>query len=682
MFEEELKHALEVNWLVLIPALPLAGFIINGLGWVLFKERLPRWFCNWVACLTVFGSFLTAAYGWWVLSQHEEGTYIVQHVFTWLQAGNMTSDFGILLDRLSSTMCLVVAGVGFLIHVYSTGYMNHDPAYARYFSYLNLFMFAMLTLVSSDNIVLMFVGWEGVGLCSYLLIGFWYEDNEKADAGKKAFIVNRIGDAGFLIGIFTIFMVFKTLNFVELQDIIAGHPEKLRMTVLGLGVATFIGVFLFIGAIGKSAQIPLYVWLPDAMAGPTPVSALIHAATMVTAGVYMIGRMNFLYIHSPAALALVAVVGGVTALYAGTIGLTQNDIKKVLAYSTVSQLGYMFLAMGVGAFAAGIFHLTTHAFFKALLFLGAGSVIYAFHHSEQDMRNMGALRKHLPITHWTMAIATLAIIGIPPLAGFFSKDEILWQTFTSQNPRLIEFHLDKILYAMGVAAALITAVYMCRLMAMTFYGKSRVDHHHEGKIHESPLNMTIPLMLLAIGSIVVGFLGVPPVLKGHNIFEHWLEPAMASFAAHAGHVVHDHGVEIGLMALSVGLAVLGLIIIYVIKLSKPQIADNLAEKSGPIYRLSLNKYYMDEIYDALIVEPIKVISDWLLYRFSDVWIVDGTVNMVGRIVTACGEGIKRLQTGVVQTYAFWFMLGVLMIILYIALGGEELWRYLINIFSR
>ncbi len=663
--EFELAGTLTVNWLVLIPALPLLGFLVNGLGWVVLRDRLPRWFVNWFSCLTVAGSMVSAIYGFWLLSQQESGTYLVQHVYTWLQSGDVTAEFGILFDRLSATMCVVVTVVGFLIHVYATGYMAHDPAYARFFSYMNLFMFAMLTLVSSDNIVMMFIGWEGVGLCSYLLIGFWYEDNDNADAGKKAFIVNRIGDAGFLIGIFTIFWVFHTVSFAEMQEWIAAHPKQLAdITLAGISIATFIGIFLFIGAIGKSAQIPLYVWLPDAMAGPTPVSALIHAATMVTAGIYMIGRMNFLYVLSPMALAVVAVVGGLTALYAGTIGLTQNDIKKVLAYSTVSQLGYMFLAMGVGAFAAGIFHLATHAFFKALLFLCAGSVIVAFHHSEKDMRKMGALRKLMPVTHLTMLVATLAIIGIPPFAGFFSKDEILWQSFASANPILAAYHLDKVLYIVGIIAALITAIYMCRLIAMTFYGESRVEEQYRGKIKESPLNMTIPLVLLAIGAALVGFLGVSPALKGHNLIEHWLAPVMNAFPA-AEHV-YGHSIELGMMGLSVGIAILGIILIYYLYVSRPKTPEFLAQKAGWLYRVSLNKYYVDEIYDAMIVEPTKAISYYILYRLSDVWIVDGIVNGVGRLTKTLAEGLKRFQTGVVQTYAFFFMLGVLAIIVYFA----------------
>jgi NADH-quinone oxidoreductase subunit L len=673
MFGEEIRNILTVNWLVLIPALPLLGFLINGLGWIILRDRYPRWFVNWFSCLVIAASMVLAFYAFWILSLQGPDDYLAQHVYTWLQAGEnvrgydlFTADFGILFDRLSATMCVVVTLVGFLIHVYATGYMAHDPSYARFFSYMNLFMFAMLTLVSSDNIVMMFIGWEGVGLCSYLLIGFWYEVDEFADAGKKAFIVNRIGDAGFLIGIFTIFWAFKTVNFVDMQEWITEHQGQFnQMTLAGIGIATFIGVFLFIGAIGKSAQIPLYVWLPDAMAGPTPVSALIHAATMVTAGIYMIARMNFLYIHSSTALAIVACIGGLTALYAGTIGLTQNDIKKVLAYSTVSQLGYMFLAMGAGAFAAGIFHLATHAFFKALLFLGAGSVIVAFHHQEKDMRKMGALRKFMPWTYLTMLVGTAAIIGMPPFAGFFSKDEILWKTFSSNNPALAQLHLDKVLYVIGIAAALITAVYMCRLIAMTFHGQGRMDEEYKGKIKESPSNMTIPLVLLAIGSAMAGFLGVPHALKGHNSFENWLEPVTNYFPERAEHAAVS--MELSLMGLSVALAVIGIVIIYYVYILRPSTSDRLAQKAGWLYRASLNKYYVDEIYDALVVEPTKSISYHLLYRFSDVWIIDGIVNAMGWLAKSGGELLKRLQTGVVQTYAFYFMLGVLAIIFYLAL---------------
>src|SRR5512139_2213871 len=497
-----MEHAVHIAavtraYLVWIPLLPLLGFLFNGIGWILLREKLPRTVVNWVSCLTVAGGFLFSVWGLFELMALPVGSYLHQEVFDWIVVGDLSAPFGLVLDRLSAVMCLVVTGVGGLIHLYSTGYMGHDHAFARYFAYLNLFTFAMLILVMGANILLMFVGWEGVGLCSYLLIGFWYEDEAKAIAGQKAFIVNRIGDFGFLIGIFTLFLFTGQLDFYGMRAWMADptNAEFLtKGTLLGVSIATFIGIALFVGATGKSAQLPLYVWLPDAMAGPTPVSALIHAATMVTAGVYMIGRMSFLYVLTPEALAIVAGVGIATAIFSATIGLTQNDIKKVLAYSTVSQLGYMFAAMGVGAFAAGIFHLTTHAFFKALLFLGAGSVIHGLS-GEQDMRKMGALSSKMPITYKTMLAAWLAIAGIFPFSGFVSKDEILWKAFS--NP-IHETTFNTVVYVVGLVAAGLTAIYMTRLMMMTFMTKSRMEHDVEHHVDESPWTMALPLVILAV----------------------------------------------------------------------------------------------------------------------------------------------------------------------------------------
>ncbi|NTU60156.1 MAG: NADH-quinone oxidoreductase subunit L, partial [Deltaproteobacteria bacterium] len=477
---------LEYIWL--IPFFPMVGALINGL----FGRRYGKSVGYTIACGSIFLSFLVTVGSFFALrGLPPEARFYQLRVFEWISSGSASIDLGYLMDPLSCVMCLVVTGVGFLIHVYSIGYMHHDPGHNRFFTYLNLFCFAMLTLVLGSNYLVLFVGWEGVGLCSYLLIGFWFEDAAKAAAGMKAFIVNRIGDFGFLIGMFLIFQTFGTLDF---RTVMAAAPLKLA---LGGTLVTAMTLSLFVGATGKSAQIPLYIWLPDAMAGPTPVSALIHAATMVTAGVYMIGRSNVLYSLAPATMATVATVGAVTALFAGTIGVAQNDIKKVLAYSTVSQLGYMFIAMGVGAYVAGIFHLMTHAFFKACLFLGSGSVIHAMH-EEQDIRNMGGLRKYIPYTHWTFLIATVAIAGIPPLAGFFSKDEILWKAWSGGF---------KIQWLLGFLGAGITAFYMFRLVFLTFYGKERIDPHVKEKVHESPFTMTVPLMVLAALSIVGGWLG-------------------------------------------------------------------------------------------------------------------------------------------------------------------------------
>jgi len=656
--EHEAIHAAaqEAHLLLLIPLLPLAGFLFNGLGWLVLRQRLPRAVVNFIAVGVVATSFALSVYYFLQLRGMAEGGYLMQEVYTWVLAGSVEAPFTLVFDRLSAVMCLVVTGVGGLIHLYSVGYMGHDPAFARYFSYLNLFTFAMLLLVIGGNIVLMFVGWEGVGLCSYLLIGFWYEDDEKASAGKKAFIVNRIGDFGFLVGIFTIFWLMGTLDFYQMGEWVSQHGDLIEnQTLVGISVATFIGVALFVGATGKSAQIPLYVWLPDAMAGPTPVSALIHAATMVTAGVYMIGRLNFIYVHSPTALMIVAGVGVVTALFSATIGFTQNDIKKVLAYSTVSQLGFMFTAMGVGAFAAGIFHLTTHAFFKALLFLGAGSVIHALD-NEQDMRFMGGLRKKMPITFMTMLAAWLAISGIIPFAGFVSKDEILWKAF-SNNVHSGAFNMA--VYGVGLIAAVCTAIYMTRLMMLTFFTPSRMDPEVEHHAHESPWTMALPLVVLGVLSVVGGALNWPAALGGAATFEHWLHPMWASPPSH-GHAAHpSHAVEYGLMALSVVLAAGAIAAVYVLYKRHMDKTDRIAKAFGPLYRASFNKYWVDEIYDALVVEPFKFGSYYILFRLVDVNIVDAIVNGVGGATKSLAQVGKLLHTGEVQTYALWIMLGVL-----------------------
>ena len=659
---EQAVHIAAVTraYLVWIPLLPLLGFLFNGIGWILLRERLPRSVVNWVACLTVAGGFLFSVRGFFDLMSLPVGSYLHQEIFDWVVVGDLSAPFGLVLDRLSAVMCLVVTGVGGLIHLYSTGYMGHDHAFARYFAYLNLFTFAMLILVMAANILLMFVGWEGVGLCSYLLIGFWYEDEQKAIAGQKAFIVNRIGDFGFLIGIFTLFLFTGQLDFYGMRAWMADpvNAEFLtKGTLLGVSIATFIGIALFVGATGKSAQIPLYVWLPDAMAGPTPVSALIHAATMVTAGVYMIGRMSFLYVLTPEALAIVAGIGIATAIFSATIGLTQNDIKKVLAYSTVSQLGIMFAAMGVGAYAAGIFHLTTHAFFKALLFLGAGSVIHGLS-GEQDMRKMGGLSSKMPITFMTMLAAWLAIAGIFPFSGFVSKDEILWKAFSNS---VHETTFNTAVYVVGLVAAGLTAIYMTRLMMMTFMTKSRMEHDVEHHVHESPWTMALPLVLLAVLSVLGGLLNWPKALGGSALFEHWLEPMWPGLHEAGAHAF-SHALEYGLMALSVGIAATAIVVVFFLYRSHTDKIKALAENMPLLYEASLNKYWVDEIYKALIIEPLKRLSDKVLFRFVDVGIVDGAVNGVGSVTKLWAELWKRMQSGQVQTYALYMVFGVLLVL--------------------
>jgi NADH-quinone oxidoreductase subunit L len=611
--------------------------------------------------------------------------------FTWLaglpfhmadgRIATFTADWGFLLDPLSGVMILVVTGIGFLIHVYSTGYMAHDNGYYRFFGYLNLFVFFMLMLVLANNYTLLFVGWEGVGLCSYLLIGFYFHKKSAGDAGKKAFIVNRVGDAGFLLGMLLLFSVVGTLRFVDVR---AALQHGFQAETAGFGVLSAVALFFFIGATGKSAQFPLYVWLPDAMEGPTPVSALIHAATMVTAGVYMVARSSALFQLTPETSHIVAAVGAFTAIFAASIGLVQNDIKRVLAYSTVSQLGYMFLALGVGAYWVAVFHLFTHAFFKALLFLGSGSVIHAMG-GEQDMRYMGGLKDKIPITHWTMFIGSVAIAGIPGLAGFFSKDEILWQAYSSPLG-------GKALWFVGLATAGMTAFYMWRLMNMTFYGKSRVAPETAAKIHESPWSMTGVLSVLALGSIVVGWLGTPKLWGLPDFFltfEHWLEPVFATAAAHgaaaheaAGH--HDTTIEWVLMGVSVAVALIGIAIARYFYHIRPEIPDRLEASLKPIHRTLLNKWYVDEIYDFLFINGLskgggellgafdrKVVdggvngAGWLT-RFTskvsiwwDTWIIDGFVRLSSFTVKMLSYPVCFLQTGRVQTYALFVLAGAI-----------------------
>jgi len=635
-----------------IPALPLIGFLINGLG---ARSDLSAWQTrrvHWVACLAPFGALLISVLAF--LKLHGlpvEERHLTDTVFTWIASGGFTANLTFSVDPLSSVMTLVVTGVGFLIHVYSVGYMHGDRSYARYFAYLNLFTAMMLVLVLGDNLLLMFLGWEGVGLCSYFLIGFWYEDPEKAAAGMKAFVVNRIGDFGFLLGIFLLFWSLGqqgiwTIDFSVIQE---------HVHLLSPAIVTAVCLLLFLGAMGKSAQIPLYVWLPDAMAGPTPVSALIHAATMVTAGVYMVARMNFLYITSDFAMEWVTWVGAITAVFAATIGICQRDIKKILAYSTVSQLGYMFVAVGLGAYAAGIFHLMTHAFFKALLFMGAGSVMHAMG-NETDIFKMGALRKKMPWTFWTFLIATLAICGYPPLSGFFSKDEILWQAYSSHE------HGSLALWLMLWLGAGITAFYMFRLVFVTFFGSPRDAHLHD-HAHESPAVMTVPLALLAVGALSVGFLGIPDSWNlAHNLFEAFLEPVVGR-PSHVAHGEHAILLEMFFVCLSILAAVTGTVLAYWMYRKNESIPERLAQRFPRLFDLVYNKYYVDEIYDFLFVTPIRRASHVILWKLVDAGLVDnGLVNGTGRFFRASARWLRRIQAGDVQSYAVGMAVGILAVI--------------------
>jgi NADH-quinone oxidoreductase subunit L len=631
------------QWIFLIVLFPLFGVVVN----TFLTRRWSETAIGWFSSAMVGASFaLSVATYATLLGLDASARQFEQVLFDWIRVGSFHAPATLLVDPLSCVMILVVSGVSFLIHTYSIGYMHGDPGFRRYFIFLNLFVFFMLLLVLGNNFVLMFIGWEGVGLCSYLLIGFWYTDEAKATAGKKAFIVNRIGDFGFLLAIFLIWSVFGTVQFHEIIPRLASFP-------IGSGVITAICLLLFVGAVGKSAQFPLYVWLPDAMAGPTPVSALIHAATMVTAGVYMVARANFLYSMAPVALEVVAIVGAGTAIFAASIGLVQNDIKKVLAYSTVSQLGYMFLACGVAAYGAAIFHLVTHAFFKALLFLGSGSVIHGMS-GEQDIRNMGGLKSKMPTTYWTFLVGTLAIAGIPGLSGFFSKDEILWKTFASGNYTL---------WIIGVVGALFTAFYMFRMLYLTFYGKFRGSRSQEHHLHESPPSMTVPLVILAILAVIGGYIGLTPALGGSNVFEHWLHPVVTQGEqAHTllGEVPEMTGaLEYLIMFISVVVALLGIWIAHSGYLRESAWPGKLSK--GIVYTTVLNKYYVDQIYDAIISKPIVKVSEAMAQWF-DLGVIDGLVNGVAAFFGWVAGGLRRLQTGLVQNYAVLMAVGILLIL--------------------
>src|SRR5579863_359869 len=675
-----LPHVLRHLWL--IPFFPLATAAV-----MLFGRRLKNGVVSALCVGSVALSFIFSVAAFFqLLSLPAANRIVTNHLFDWFPPvpyhtlggvlAYFHADWGFQLDPLSAVMILIVTGVGLLIHVYSNGYMGHEGGYYRFFGYMNLFMFSMLMLVLANNLLVMFVGWEGVGTCSYLLIGFYFHRKSAADAGKKAFIVNRVGDAGFLLGIFLTSALLGTIQFDQIGPaLLAGDFHA------GAPYITTIALLLFIGATGKSAQIPLYVWLPDAMEGPTPVSALIHAATMVTAGVYMVTRMNAIYQLAPTAMLVVAIIGAVTAIYAASMGIVQNDIKKVLAYSTISQLGYMFLACGVGAFTAGIFHLMTHAFFKGLLFLAAGSVIHALS-GEQDMRKMGGLRRKIPVTYWTMLAASLAIAGIFPFAGFMSKDLILSSAYKK----------DFLLWAIGCATAGMTAFYMFRLMFMMFHGESRVDHEVERHIHESPRTMLVPLVILAALSFAGGWISWPEILGGNSRFIHFLEPVIAvphAMRSEAVQGVASRAGEIGLMLLSQGLVVLGILFAWYVYIKRTELAERYAKAFGGFYRLVYHKYYVDEIYDAVFVNGAKDLglalgafdtyvidglgvngAAWLT-RFAslvsiwwDTWIVDGSVRLGSRIIWLLSYPVRLIQDGLVQSYMLLIVIGLIGVLAY------------------
>jgi len=651
---------LEYLWIV--PLLPLLGSAVTGL----FGAKWPNKIINSVAIGSTGLSFLCALEA--VREFFESGQLLFhKEFFTWIAAGNFRAGFDLQMDQLTVVMVLVVTGVGWLIHIYATGYMAHEGGYYRFFSYLNLFMFFMLILVLAANYVLLFVGWEGVGLSSYLLIGFYFLRKSASDAGKKAFIVNRIGDFGFMLGMFLLFRAFHTLDFQTIftSSTLQGWPVELSGH---LGTLTFACLLIFMGACGKSAQLPLYVWLPDAMEGPTPVSALIHAATMVTAGVYVVARSHVLFAHAPTAMLVVAIVGCATAFFAATIGLVQTDIKKVLAYSTVSQLGYMFLACGVGAFSAGIFHLMTHAFFKALLFLAAGSVIHAMG-GEQDMNRMGGLSKKIRWTYLTMLTATLAITGFPPFAGFFSKDSILLSAFQNENGGR---RAGYVLYGFGLATALLTSFYMFRLIFLTFHGKQRYDEH-KVHVHESPRTMLVPLMILAVLSIIGGWLAAPAMLgTGPDYFTKFLQPVFGGSEA-AGPEGEPRALELTLAGIAVITALIGVTGAFWLYLKRPGKADSLAKSLRGIYTTLLNKYYVDELYAAMIVKPLLWISTNVLWKTADVAGIDGAVNGIAAGITAIGDGVRHTQSGNTRSYAVWVVVGALVVMAIIFLwpsGGK------------
>src|SRR5688572_14655664 len=661
-----------IRWIVF---LPLLGALVNGLLGAKIQKSMGKGAIGLIACAPVVIAFGLSVWAFLILTGLEpQKRFLIDNLYRWIDLGSLKVDMAFMVDPLSAVMILIVTGIGGLIHIYATGYMHDDNAFWRFFAYLNLFTAAMLTLVLGDSLLVLFVGWEGVGLCSYALIGFWYTDHANARAGNKAFIVNRIGDFGFVLGMFLLFWALDaqghgTLTF---REMVKWAPSIQNMTLWGYSVVTLATLFLFVGATGKSAQIPLFVWLPDAMAGPTPVSALIHAATMVTAGVYMTARMNVFFSMAPATMHLIAFVGVATALLAATIALTQNDIKKVLAYSTVSQLGYMFIGIGVGGYAAAVFHLMTHAFFKACLFLGAGSVIHAMHH-EQDMRNMGGLKNYMPLTFVTFFISVLAISGTPGTAGFFSKDEILWLAFSSHHP---------VIWALAVVGAGMTAFYMFRQLFMVFFGECRADHHTQEHLHESPKVMTLPLVILAGGALLAGWIGLPAVFGGSR-FAEWLEPVIAHGEHHG-----SHALELGLMGISIAVAATGALLGYLMYYRAALSPDRFATLAGgAFYRLFHNKWYLDEIYQAVFVNGTLLLAQlfsafdkyvvdgivngtasltrfvsWLNGLFDN-YIVDALVNAVANFTFWAGNKFRRVQTGNINSYLYGILIAVVLAII-------------------
>jgi NADH-quinone oxidoreductase subunit L len=624
-----------INLVWLVPLITLLGFVINGLGRNTFSKNL----IGFIGSGVIFISFVISIGIFLALGNDPVKSHEV-FLFDWISAGALRIPLSFLVDPLSSIMLLIITGIGFLIHIYSIGYMHDDEGFGKFFSYLNLFIFFMLLLVLGSNYIVMFIGWEGVGLCSYLLIGFWFTNSSYAAAAKKAFVMNRIGDLGFLIAVFLIFTAFGSVEFSKVFPLAANMLP-------GNSTIALIALLLFIGACGKSAQIPLFTWLPDAMAGPTPVSALIHAATMVTAGIYMIARSNVIFDLAPVIQHVIAIIGLTTAVLGAIIAMTQTDIKKVLAYSTVSQLGYMFLGLGVGAYNGSFFHVITHAFFKALLFLCAGSVIHAMHH-EQDMRHMGGLRKKLPVTFITMLIGTIAISGLPPFSGFFSKDEILAHVY-EQN---------KIMWAIAVFTAFLTAFYMFRMVFLTFFGKYRGTHHAEEKIHESPSSMTFPLIVLAILSAVGGAIGIPEALGGQHWLSHWLAPVIPH---HGG--AENFATEYMLMAVSVIGVLIAIVIAYFKYVKQNHVPVPDEGKRTVMAEISYHKFYIDEIYDLLITKPLDAISAFF-YRVFDKKIVDGIVNGLGWSTSEASKGIRLLQSGNVGFYIFMMVVGIISLLLY------------------
>jgi NADH-quinone oxidoreductase subunit L len=621
----------------LIPLLPLIGFTIIGL----FGKKMSKGLVGTIGSGVVLGAFAVALGIFFELSGQAQKSVTIE-LFPWISAGKLSIPFSFLIDPLSALFLLIITGIGFLIHLYSTGYMSHDEGFHRFFAYLNLFIFFMLLLVLGSNYLIMFVGWEGVGLCSYLLIGFWFKNTAYNNAAKKAFVMNRIGDLGFLMGIILIFVTFGSIGyhdvFEQAKNMASGNPTLTAITLL-----------LFIGAMGKSAQLPLYTWLPDAMAGPTPVSALIHAATMVTAGIYMIARSNILYTLAPFSMEVVAVIGVCTALFAATIGLAQNDIKKVLAYSTVSQLGYMFLALGVGAYTGAVFHVMTHAFFKALLFLGAGSVIHAMG-GEQDIRKMGGLKKHISITHITFLLGTLAIAGCFPFSGFFSKDEILAHAFEH----------NKLLWALGMIGAAMTTFYMFRLYFLTFHGKFRGTHEQAHHLHESPKSMTIPLMVLAVLSVGGGWIGIPEVLGGHHFLEEFLAPVFENSSFRLVHHM-SHTTEYWLMGGATVVMLMFLWAAYTTYVKNNTLPDAEGAELKPTHKLIYNKYWIDELYENVFTKPLNFISEGL-HKLVDNQIVDGIVNGVGSAVTWVSGSVRLIQTGNIGFYVFVMVISIVLIL--------------------